>query len=116
ASTLQGLLWADLKGHERHVRDEQTALDAAGYAACVVNHFVQRHGERVLMALHHHAERVTNEYAVYSGRIEQTCHRVVVSRQHGKPHAARFGRQEIRDGHGPTLAVVRVSSARLAFG
>ena len=90
SSVADRLLDAHLIGHEGHVGHHERALSAAGHGARVVQHVVERHRQRVLVAEHHHAHRVAHEQHVDAGAVEKPRHRRVVGGEHGNLLAAAF--------------------------
>ena len=68
---------------ERHVGDQQRLAQAARDAAHVVDDVVDRHRQRAVVALHHHAERIADEQGVHPAVVEQPGEGGVVGGQHG---------------------------------
>ena len=85
-----GLGDADLVRQERHVGHDERTRGAARDGPAVMEHVVERHGERVLVTEHDHADRIADEQRVNAPLVEQTRHRRVVSGQHGDLLAARL--------------------------
>ena len=65
-------------GAEGHVGDDEGVVGAAADGAGVVDHFVERDGESVVVAENDHAERVANEEDIDAGLIGKARSRVVV--------------------------------------
>ncbi len=83
------LLRARLVGAERQVADHQRAPPPAGDHAGVVDHLVERHRQRGVVALHHHAERVADQETVDPRLVEQAGEGPVVRGHHRDPLARR---------------------------
>ena len=64
--------------HERHVRHQQRAFDAARHEARVIDHFVHGHGNGGGVALHHHAERVADQDEIHAGFVQHARERRIV--------------------------------------
>jgi hypothetical protein len=88
---------ADLIREERHVGDDERPLGAACHGARVVDHRVERDGQRGLMPKNDRCERIADEDDVDAGAIEQAGHRRVVRRQHGDLLARLFLLTEFRN-------------------
>ena len=93
-----GVCDRDLVGEKRHVADEQSALAAARDHARVVDHLVHGDAEGVVVALHHHAERVTDQQQIRAGTIGDAREREVVRGQH-RELALAFGGEHARNSH-----------------
>ena len=93
----QRLLGRDLVGPERHVGDHQRALRRARHEARVVDHLVERHRQRRVVALHDVAERVADEQHVDAGRVEDAREGEVVGGEHRDRLAAALAPRERRD-------------------
>ena len=74
--------------HERHVADDVRPPHAAHDRAAVVDHLVERDGERRVVALDDHAERIADEQHVGAGFVEEPRERGVVGGEHGDLLAA----------------------------
>lgn len=68
---------------EGEVADEERPGGAAGDGAAVLEHDVERDGERGVVAVHHHGRRVPDEADVDPGRVDVHRGRVVVGRDDG---------------------------------
>ena len=79
---LERVLPAALVRTERHVHDYVRTLRAAHHGLAVVDHFVDRHRDRGVVAEHHHAERVTHQQQWNAGFVGHPRGRIVVRRQH----------------------------------
>ena len=90
ARVAHGLFDADLIREERHVGHDERARGAPHDGARVMEHVVERHGERVLVAEHDHAHRVADQDARPRRLVQQARHRRVVGGQHGDLLAARL--------------------------
>ena len=62
---------AQVEAGERHVDDHQRVLDRAADHLGVVDHFVERHGQRAVVALDDHRHAVADENALDAGRIDE---------------------------------------------
>ena len=74
----QGVLGAHVVGHEGHVGHDEGVLRAADDRPRVVEHVVERHGERGVVAEHDVAEAVANEDDGDACLVHEPGHRVVV--------------------------------------
>jgi hypothetical protein len=95
-----GVFGRHLVGAERHVADDHRAPTGAGDEPRVVDHLVERHRQRGLVALHHIAEAVADQDQVDPGLVEDAREREVVGGQHRASLAALFARGE--GSHGET--------------
>ena len=68
-----GFLRADLERAERHVCDDERLLRTARHAGGVVHHVVQRHRQRGVMPLQHHAERIADQQHVHALRFSSAA-------------------------------------------
>ncbi len=93
------LLWRFLIAAERHVADEKTAFAAARDAARVIGHVGERHRQRGLVSLQHHAERVADQEAVQAGCVQHRGEARVVAGEHGYFHAIVAQLLQRLDGH-----------------
>ena len=116
AGVFEPLLRTDLEAHERHVGDEQAAVHATRHAARMVDHLVERHAQRMLVTLHHHAERIADQDSIHAGRVEQAAHGVIVGGQQREPHPAGLGREEVRHRHRLIFIASRASGTARALG
>ena len=82
AGVFDRLVRAQVKAGERHVDDHERVLDGAADHFGVVDHFVERDGQRAVVPLHDHRHAVADENAFDAGRVDQPGHRVVVGRDH----------------------------------
>jgi len=98
-----GLVGTEVERAERHVGDQQRAFDAAAHRLHVVEHLVHRHRQRVVVAEHHHRERVADQHQVDAGLVGEKRAGVVVGGDHGEPLAAQRGLAHER--HGDLLRV-----------
>ena len=90
---------AEVKTRERHVDDHQRVLDRAADHFGVVDHLVERDGQRAVVALDDHRHAVADENALDAGRIDQPRERVVVGRDHRDLTPGRFEAGELGDGN-----------------
>ena len=77
-------------GANRHVGDEQGALDATRHRARVMQHLFERHARGVFIPEHHHAQRIAHQDNIDPTFIEQARRRIIVSRQRGNFLATLF--------------------------
>ena len=73
-------------------------LDRAADHFGVVDHFVERDGQRAVVALDDHRHAVADENAFDARRIDQPGHRVVVRGDHRDLPAGFFEAGEFRNG------------------
>ena len=73
-------------------------LDRAADHFGVVDHFIERHGQRAVVALDDHRHAVADENAFDTRRIDQAGHRVVVRGDHRDLPPGFFEAVEFRDG------------------
>ena len=64
-----------------HIGDEQRALGPPTGSAGVVQHLIHAHGHGVLVAQHHHGQRVAHQDHVNAGLIHQARGGIVVGGQ-----------------------------------
>ena len=74
AGVFDRLVRAQVKAGERHVDDHQRVLDRAADHLGVVDHLVERHGQRAVVALHDHRHAVADQNAFDAGRVDQPGH------------------------------------------
>lgn len=86
---------------EGEVADEERPGGAAGDGAAVLEHDVERDGERGVVAVHHHGRRVPDEADVDPGRVDVHRGRVVVGRDDGDGLPASVLPAERRHRHPP---------------
>ena len=60
-----------LVAQKRHVGHHLRALGTAGYQPAVVDHLIERDGQGVGLALHHHAQAVAHQHDVDASAIRQ---------------------------------------------
>ena len=89
---------AEVEARERHVDDHERVLDGAADHFGVVDHFVERHGQRAVVSLHDHRHAVADQNAFDAGGIDEPRERVVVGRDHRDLASGRFEAGEFRDG------------------
>ena len=89
---------AQVKAGERHVDDHQRVLDRAADHLGVVDHFVERDGQRAVVPLDDHRHAVADENALDAGRVHEPRERVVVRRDHRDLATGRFEAGELGDG------------------
>ena len=77
----ESLLVIRLIRHERHVDNDHSSLYAPHDRQSVVDHLVERHGNRRFVSLKHHAERIPHEQKVDPGLVEQTRRQKIIRRQ-----------------------------------
>ena len=73
--------------HERQVRHDQRAAIAAMHAVHVIDHVVERDGQRAVVTLQHHAERIADENHFDAGAADQLGEQRIVCRERRKLHA-----------------------------
>ena len=64
----------------------------------VVDHFVERHGQRAIVPLHDHRHAVAHQNAFHAGRIHQPGQRIVVRGDHRDLAAGGFETGEFGNG------------------
>ena len=74
AGVFDRLVRAQVEARERHVDDHQRVLDRAADHFGVVDHFVERHGQRAVVPLDDHRHAVADENAFDAGRIDEPGH------------------------------------------
>ena len=82
-SVRERFLRTDLKRAEWHIAHDESLLRSACYTASVIDHIVQRHWQRTIMPLQHHAERIAHQQHIHALRFEQRGKACVVASQHG---------------------------------
>src|SRR3989475_10792300 len=105
------LLHAELIGQERHVGDHQRVLRSPGHQLGVVEHVLHRHGQRVLLTLAHHPERIPDQQHLEAGLFRDAREERVVGRDHHDLAAFRLPFAKVRDGHASS-ALWRISGRR----
>ena len=65
------LVRAQMITRKRHVDDHQRLLDRPADHLGVIDHLVERHGQRGVVALHDHRHAVADENPFDAGRIDQ---------------------------------------------
>ena len=68
--------------HKGHVDDHKGVFGTPAYSLTVVYHVVNGHGERVVVAQHHVAERVADQNHVYPCLVDGACRVIIVCREH----------------------------------
>ncbi len=68
---------------KRHVRHHQRPPHRSPHAARVEQHLVHGDGQRVLVALHDHGQRVANKDDIQPSLIDQPRAGIVIRRHHG---------------------------------
>ncbi len=101
AGVAQRFLGRDLEGQERHVHHQQPALHAAPDRTRVVDHLVERHGERGVVAEHDLGEGVADEHDVGAGLVDQPRKEDVVCSERDDLLAALLHFEELADGDLP---------------
>ena len=77
----QRILGRNLVGEKRQIGDDQRPRARPRHHLQVINDLVDRHGQRRVEALHHHAERVADEDDVDACLVDDLGEREIVSRQ-----------------------------------
>ena len=73
---------AGLIGSPRHVADNKSALRSARNTGGVIDGVALRHRQGGVVTLHHHAERITDQDGIDTGRINHRSETRIVGRQH----------------------------------
>ena len=73
----------DLIGTEGHVANDKGTLHTTHHAAGMVNHLVERNGQRCHVAGHHVAGAVANEHDVNASPIHKLSHGIIIRCEHG---------------------------------
>ena len=84
----EGLFGVALVGAEGEVDDDQRAADGLDDRLAVVDHLIERDGQRGDVARHDVRGRVADQDNVHTGAVNDLRHRVIVSREHGDLLAA----------------------------
>ena len=71
AGVFDRLVRAQVKARKRHVDDHQRVLDRAADHLGVVDHLVERDGQRAVVALDDHRHAVADQDALDAGRVDQ---------------------------------------------
>ena len=66
---------------KRHIGHHQRPAHRSANSACVMQHLVHSNGQGIVMAQHHHGQRIAHQNHVDSGLVDQARSGVVVSRQ-----------------------------------
>jgi hypothetical protein len=90
------LLRPEMEGAERHVGDEESALQPASHRFHVMEHLVHGHRQRVGVAQDHHGERIADQDHVDARGIGTARLRVVVGGDHHQPFAPGGGLTQLR--------------------
>ena len=98
---------AQVKRRERHVDHDQRPLHGAAHDLRMVDDLVERHVQRVLVALHHHRQAVAHQHRVDAGFIEQRGKREIVSREHADLPAFGLEGREPGNRHAGSLSDMR---------
>ena len=98
AGVFDRLVLAQVEAGKRHVDDHQRVLDRAADHLGVVDHLVERHGQRAVVPLHDHRHAVAHQNAFDAGRVDQPGHRIVVRGDHRDLAAGRFEAGELGNG------------------
>ena len=85
-----GLVDVSLVRAKRHVPHQQRMLNSPMRGAGVVQHFVQRDRQSVLIAQHGLGQRVTDQHDVDAGLVDQARGRIVVRSQAGNRLVMEF--------------------------
>jgi len=94
-----GFLGVDLVAHEGHIADQEGVFRPARHRPAVVDHVCHGDLQGVLVAQHHHAQRVAHQDGVDTHLVERRGGGVVVRRQHGDGFAALFLLQQRARGY-----------------
>ena len=74
AGVFDRLVRAQVEAGERHVDDDQRVLDGAADHLGVVDHLVERDGQRAVVPLDDHRHAVADEDAFDAGRVDEPGH------------------------------------------
>ena len=96
---------AQMKTGKRHIDHQQGMMHGTPHHLGVIDHLLQRHGQRVGMALHDHREAVAHQNALDAGRIDQFRRGIVVGGQHGDLPPGGFHRRELGNRDGMLLGI-----------
>ena len=88
---------AQMKAGKRHIDDHQRLLNGPADHLGMVDHFIERHGQRAVVPLHDHRHAVADQNAFDAGRIHEPRQRVVVSGDDRDFPPRRFERGEFRN-------------------
>jgi hypothetical protein len=64
----------------------------------MVDHLIERDGQRGLVAGHHVGCRITHQYYIHARTIDDPGHAVIISREHGNFFAPVFHLPELMGG------------------
>ena len=82
AGKVDRLVLAEVVAGKRHIDHHQGPIDRPPDHFGVVDHLVERHRQRVLAALDHHAQTVADQNPLDSCLVQQSCRGMIVRREH----------------------------------
>ena len=72
-----------VKAAVRHIRHHQCMPSGAAHRPRVMNHFIERHGQRAVVSKHGHTEGIAHQQNIHAGVVQQPRRRIVVRCQAG---------------------------------
>ena len=88
-----------LIGTERHVNDYHGTFYTTYYGLSVINHLVERDGQRGYVTCHYIGSGVAYEDNIHSCTVYNLCHRVVIGSKHRNLFASLFHFNQAMSSH-----------------